>query len=284
MEAAQFPLISPVVSRELPISSQKVPNERKYPEGVGQNFEYRNIEIWGTVISIQTSSSDKASFAQSCDEALQYFKAIDEKFSTFKPESEVSRIRRGELRIDDASPEVKLVWNKCLELRDFTQRAFDPWAVVGGFDPSGFVKGWAAQESLRFFAEKQIHHIQINAGGDVVVRGGIDEHTPWTIGVRHPDFADEIAKSFELFDGAIASSGTYERGAHIIDPRVGVPAVGSRAATVVGPDAGIADALATALVVDGRDAVNWLGNEEFKNYSFWAVDKSGDRAWSYARS
>ena len=78
MEAAQFPLISPVVSRELPISSQKVPNERKYPEGVGQNFEYRNIEIWGTVISIQSSSSDKESFTQSCDEALQYYKVIDE--------------------------------------------------------------------------------------------------------------------------------------------------------------------------------------------------------------
>ena len=272
------------MSRELPIISQKVPNEGKYPEPVSPSFEYRNIEIWGTVISIQTSAADKSLFIESCNEAQSYYIAIDEKFSTFKPESEVSQIRRGDLKIDDASPEVKLVWNKCLEIRELTQRAFDPWAVIGGFDPSGFVKGWAAQESLRFFAEKQIHHIHINAGGDAVVRGGIDEHTPWTIGVRHPDFAEEIAKSFELFDGAIASSGTYERGAHIIDPRVGVPAVGARAATVVGPDAGIADALATALVVDGRDAVNWMGNEEFKNYIFWAVDRSGDRAWSYAHS
>ena len=272
------------MSRELPINSQEVPNERKYPEPMGPSFEYRNIEIWGTVISIQTTTTDRASFIESCDEAERYYQVIDEKFSTFKPESEVSQIRRGDLKIDDASPEVKLVWNKCLELRKLTERAFDPWAVVGGFDPSGFVKGWAAQESLRFFADKHLNHIQINAGGDVVVRGGIDEETPWVIGVRHPDFAEAIAKSFELFDGAVASSGTYERGAHIIDPRVGVPAVGSRAATVVGPDAGIADALATALVVDGRDAVNWIGNEEFKNYAFWAVDKSGDRAWSYAHS
>ena len=250
------------------------------------SFQFRNIEIWGTVISIQApqSSTNEELFRDSCIKAENYYKDIDKKFSTFKPDSEVSKVRRGELRIEDASPEMKLVWNKCLELRELTQRAFDPWAVPGGFDPSGFVKGWAAQESLRFFAENGIHHLQINAGGDVVVRGGIDEETPWTIGIRHPDFAHEIAKSFEVFDGAIASSGTYERGAHIIDPRVGVPAVGSRAATVVGPDAGVADALATALVVDGRDSVNWMGNEEFKNYSFWAVDKSGDRAWSYARS
>lgn len=247
------------------------------------HFIHRNIEIWGTVISIQTPASHSQLFNQACDAAENYFIDVDKKFSTFKSDSEVSRIRRGELKIEDASPETKLVWNKCLELRDLTQRAFDPWAVEGGFDPSGFVKGWAAQESLRFFVERNIYQIQINAGGDVVVRGGIDESTPWKIGIRHPDFADEIAKTYELFDGAIASSGTYERGAHIIDPRVGVPAVGSRAATVVGPDAGFADALATALVVDGRDSVNWLGNEEFQNYSFWAVDRNGDRAWSYAR-
>ena len=248
------------------------------------SFQFRNIEIWGTVISIQSPTKDEVNFSDACNEAEKYFQDVDRRFSTFKPESEVSQIRRGELNLEDASPEMKLVWNKCLELRELTQRAFDPWAVPGGFDPSGFVKGWAAQESLRFFAENSINHLQINAGGDVVVRGGIDDESPWTIGIRHPDFAHEIAKSYEVFDGAIASSGTYERGAHIIDPRVGVPAVGSRAATVVGPDAGVADALATALVVDGRDSVNWMGNEEFKNYSFWAVDKSGDRAWSYARS
>lgn len=243
----------------------------------------KNIEIWGSVISVHApaDSVSESNFDSAFSRAQSFYQSIDQTFSTFKSESEVSRLRSGALAISDCSPDVKLVWNRCLELRDLTQRAFDPWAVPGGFDPSGFVKGWAAQESLRFFAEKGIEHIQINAGGDVVVRGGVDETQPWIIGVQHPDFKEGIAKTYELFDGAIASSGTYERGAHIIDPRVGVPAVGARAATVVGPDAGVADALATALVVDGRDAVNWMGNEAFRNYSFWAVDKSGDGAWSY---
>lgn len=247
-------------------------------------FLYNNLEVWGTVISIQTPQhSDKERFNTACEQAEIYFQDVDKTFSTFKNDSEVSKLRNQQISISEASTEVKLVWNKCLELRDLTQRAFDPWAVSGGFDPSGFVKGWAAQEALRFFAENGISHIQINAGGDVVVRGGVDSQTPWHIGVRHPDLPDAIAKSFELFDGAIASSGTYERGAHIIDPRVGVPAVGARAATVVGPDAGVADALATALVVDGRDAVNWMSAPEFRNYSFWAVDKRGDNAWSYSQ-
>jgi len=250
---------------------------------VNTPMRYRNIEIWGTVISIQSpeGSLPVGNFDSACDAAQNFYGSINQIFSTYLDGSEVSRLRRQEIAISDASPELKLVWNRCLELRELTQRAFDPWAVPGGFDPSGFVKGWAAQESLRFFAEKGIEHIQINAGGDVVVRGGVDETQPWIIGVQHPDIKEGIAKTYELFDGAIASSGTYERGAHIIDPRVGVPAVGARAATVVGPDAGVADALATALVVDGRDAVNWMGNEAFRNYSFWAVDKSGDGAWSY---
>jgi len=251
---------------------------------VGVEYDFRNIEIWGTVISIQIprGSIPIEIFDAACKEATAFYREIDNTFSTYKSDSEISKLRNGEVKIENASAYVKLVWNKSLELRTLTQRAFDPWAVPGGFDPSGFVKGWAAQESLRFFDEKGIKHLQINAGGDLVLRGGVNESTPWSIGVRHPDLPNSIAKTFELFDGAIASSGTYERGAHIIDPRVGVPAVGARAATVMGPDAGVADALATALIVDGRDAVNWLGAEEFRNYSFWAVDKTGERAWSYS--
>lgn len=254
-----------------------------YPLRVNPAFDFRNIEIWGTVISCQipAGSAPVAVFERAVSESQSYFEEIDQRFSTFRVNSEVSKLRRNEIEISDASPLVKVVWNRCLELRESTKRAFDPWAVPGGFDPSGFVKGWAAQEALRFFSDLGIVHLQINAGGDLVVRGGIDESTPWQIGIQHPDHSDQIAKSVTLFDGAIASSGTYERGAHIIDPRVGVPAVGARAATVIGPDAGIADALATALVVDGRDSINWLGNEEFRNYSFWAVDKIGDSAWSY---
>ena len=244
---------------------------------------HRNIEIWGTVISISIPKRDfrENEFNEACKEATTYYQDIDRIFSTFKADSEISKIRNETLVVADACPEVKIVWNKCLELRDITKRAFDPWAVEGGFDPSGYVKGWAAQESLKFFASRGFNRIQINAGGDIVLRGGYEENRPWVVGIRHPDNAEQIAKSYEIFDGAIASSGTYERGAHIIDPRVKVPAVGARAATVIGPDAGIADALATALIVDGRDAITWLADPTLRNYQFWAVDKYGDSAWSY---
>ncbi|MFM8752025.1 MAG: hypothetical protein ACKOEB_02350 [Actinomycetota bacterium] len=85
-------------------------------------FLYRNLEIWGTVISIQSSDANSEGFDGACDKAEQYYISIDQQFSTYKELSEVSRLRRGELKIDDASPEMKLVWNKSLELRELTQR------------------------------------------------------------------------------------------------------------------------------------------------------------------
>ena len=137
-------------------------------------FDFENVEIWGTVVTFQIpkGSAPLSDFQDAVSESAQYFKDIDLKFSTYRSDSQISKIRRGELKIEECDAEVKLVWNRCIELRELTLRAFDPWAVPGGFDPSGFVKGWAAQEALRFFAIRGIEHLQINAGGDIVVRGG----------------------------------------------------------------------------------------------------------------
>ena len=123
--------------------------------------------MWGTVISIQipASSDLESAFIEACNQAESFYAEIDLQFSTFKSDSEVSKLRSGTIEITGASPEMKLVWNKCLELRELTHRAFDPWAVPGGFDPSGYVKGWAAEESLQFFDERGIKHIQINEIG-----------------------------------------------------------------------------------------------------------------------
>ena len=248
-------------------------------------FYFHNIEIWGTVITIQTPIQEtvESNFGNACDESRKFFERIDQRFSTYREDSEVTRLRQGIISAKECSLEMQHVINECCLLKELTFGAFDPWAVKGGFDPSGFVKGWAAQSALSIFIQAGIKSVQVNAGGDVALCGGYDSETPWRIGIRHPDLPNEIARTIELFDGAIGSSGTYERGAHIIDPEFGVPAVGARAATVVGPDGGWVDALATALIVDGRDAVNWIGSEAFSAYSFWGVDKDGDGSWSYSK-
>ena len=98
-------------------------------------------------------------------------------------------------------------------------------------------------------------------------------------GIRHPDNAKTIVKVFEIMDGAIATSGTYERGSHIIDPFTGTIAIGARSATVLGPDGGIAEALATALIVAGKDGAKWFTKPELADYSAWVIERHSDQAW-----
>jgi thiamine biosynthesis lipoprotein len=184
------------------------------------------------------------------DEVFDWFRHVDETFSTFKAESEVSRIRRGELALGDASAEVQHVFARCEELRMETQGFFDVDAV--GLDPSGFVKGWSVDEGTAILDRAGLEEYAINAGGDIRVRG------PWTIGIQHPRDSKAIAKVVEGSDLAVATSGAYERGEHVRDPHTGAAPDGILSVTVTGPDLGTADAYATAaLAMGARRAPGW---------------------------
>jgi len=251
-----------------------------------QSRATREIEVWGTIVWVECRGKDLDQLNKGIDEVTEYFKFVDEVFSTYKPESEVSRLRTGKLKIENACEDLKVVWNLCVEAKDITEGSFDPWAVQGGFDPSGYVKGWAADRAIEILQENGATSIQINAAGDLSLAGGTiedDQETTWKIGIRHPEEAHTIVKVFELNDGAVATSGTYERGAHIRDPHTGLIAIGARSASVIGPDGGLADALATALVVSGRDGAVWFSKPELAEYSAWVIDRNEDTTWEIVR-
>ena len=247
----------------------------------------RFVETWGTVIVVQVASSTLSEYELSLatERVAEFFQKVDEDFSTYKRDSEVSRIRRGELEVADASDDVKEVWRLCEHARELTLGAFDPWKVEGGFDPSGLVKGWAADVAAKMLVSAGVESVLINAAGDLVLRGGQlsedGEAKPWNIGISSPDDVNQIVKTFDVNDGSVATSGDYEKGAHIIDPHTGLIAIGARSASVVGPDGAICDALATALMVDGRDAQRWMGRSELADYSFWVINRDDETAWSY---
>ena len=247
----------------------------------------RFVETWGTVIVVQVASSSlsELELGLAADKAEEFFHKVDKDFSTYKSGSEVSRIRRGELEVADASEDVKIVWKLCEHARELTLGAFDPWKVEGGFDPSGLVKGWAADMAAKMLVGAGVESVLINAAGDLVLRGGQisegGEVKPWSVGISSPDDVDQIVKTFDVVNGSVATSGDYEKGAHIIDPQTGLIAIGARSASVVGPDGALCDALATALMVDGRDAQRWMGRPELAQYSFWVINRDGETAWSY---
>jgi FAD:protein FMN transferase len=166
---------------------------------------------------------------------------VDVTFSTYRPDSEISRLDRGERF--DPHPLVREVLARCEELRVATGGLFD--ARAGGrLDPSGYVKGWAVERAAVFGRGRFL----IDAGGDVVLRG------TWRAGIRHPFERDKLAAAITVSDCAVATSGAYERGPHILDPRTGRPATGLDSVTVIGPDLATADAYATAAFVAGDPA------------------------------
>ena len=243
----------------------------------------RFVQTWGTVVVIEATSSvlDEVAVSTAVDEVEQFFFSVDQDFSTYKENSQVSRIRRGELEIEGASESVQQVWALCEFSRELTMGAFDPWKAEGGFDPSGLVKGWAAEVGAQMLVEAGVESVLINASGDIVLRGGKPDGGPWNIGIASPDDVEKYVKFFDVVDGSVATSGDYEKGAHIVDPHTGLIAIGARSATVIGPDGAICDALATALMVDGIDAQKWIGRAELAEYSFWTINRHDGTAWSY---
>ena len=235
-------------------------------------------DVWNTVVTIECELE-----SISYKDSIAFLHLVDQLFSTYLPDSQVSRLRRGEIEIKEADQPVQQVWQACLEIKEVSEGAFDPWAVPGGFDPSGYVKGWAADQVSEQLTKQGAKHIQVNAGGDISVRGGKDANTPWKLAVAHPSIKGEISKLYSITTGAIATSGSAERGDHIIDPHSKTVAVGARSATVIGPDAGISDALATALVVSGRDGASWFAKEALSEYSCWVVDRHTDTTWEILR-
>jgi FAD:protein FMN transferase len=163
---------------------------------------------------------------------------VDATFSTYREDSEISRLGRGERFAPH--PLVREVLERCEALRIETGGLFD--ARAGGrLDPSGYVKGWAVQRAAAFGRGRFL----IDAGGDVVLRG------TWRVGIRHPRERDRLAAVITVSDCAVATSGAYERGPHILDPRTGRPATGVDSVTVLGRDLGTADAYATAAFAAG---------------------------------
>ena len=219
-------------------------------------------QVMGTVVSFslrQDTTTDAAAQVaegretrERMDDAVARAQAelrwVDDVFSTWKPESPVSRLRRGEIRVEDAPPEVAEVLELCHRAREASDGWFDPWAMPGGIDPTGLVKGWAAQRALAIIEEAGVPAAMINAGGDIAVYGRPARGQTWRIGIQHPLDRGRILLTADLAGaGAVATSGSYERGEHVVDPRAGSPTSALLSATVIGHDLGYADALATGL-------------------------------------
>ena len=236
--------------------------------------------VMGTVVSFDVrdagSGGRLAGVEAALGRAVAWLHRVDRVFSTYRPDSQVSRLGRGELALADCDPEVAEV----LALGEAAERAGDGAFSVrpgGTLDPSGVVKGWAVERASEILREAGSLRHCVNGGGDAQTVGEPEPGRPWGLAVAHPLHPGAFATLVRGRDIALATSGTAERGEHILDPRTGLPARGGLASvSVVGPRLTAVDIAATTAFALGRDGRDWL--ERQPGLEGFAVLVDG-RAW-----
>ena len=189
--------------------------------------------------------------------AYDELRRVDAVFSTYRPASEISRLRNGELALDECSAEVRDVLALCVNARVDTDGWFDHELPghdgTRAVDPSGLVKGWAVERAAEGLASLEGHDYLLNAGGDVAIRSAT---SPFSVGIQSPYDREALIDVVQIHRGGVATSGSYARGGHILNPRTATPAHDLASASVIGPSVLIADVLATALYAEGTAGLN----------------------------
>ena len=208
--------------------------------------------------------------------AVGWLHWVDATFSTYQYGSEVNLFDRGELAAADASAELRHILALCHELHGVTGGFFDAWASAR-FDPSGVAKGWSIPAGLVHSGGRRVPDHAIDGGGDIRLRGAPGPGRAWEVGVRHPCRREAYCAALSLSEAAVATSGTYERGAHVINPFTAAPATELASVTVHRADSTTADAYATAALAMGADAPGWLA--DLDGYEAQVASEQG-RGWS----
>jgi thiamine biosynthesis lipoprotein len=232
----------------------------------------RHVEhCMGTAFSIDIR--DRGSWTEAVSDVVALLHRVDELFSTYRPGSELSRVRNGELRLGDAHPDLRSIFGLCARLQDETAGYFTArWR--DGIDPTGVVKGWAIERASLLLRSYGSHNHGVNGGGDLQLAGEPEPGRPWQVAITDPLAQGAALAVVPGRDLAVATSGTAERGNHIVNPFTGRPPTGLASVTVVGASLTRVDAYATAAFARGAHAIAWL--EAMPGYEGLAVSSEGE--------
>lgn len=208
----------------------------------------------GTVFSIDIR--DAGSWTGAVTDVVAWLHRVDAVFSTYLEDSQISRIRRSELKVAGADPEVAAVLELCAQVQAETHGWFTAMPA-GQLDPTGLVKGWAIERASAILRGHGSRNHSVNGGGDVQLSGESAPGRAWVIGISDPRDSQKILTTVSGRDFAVATSGTAQRGTHLLDPFTGRVVEEWASASVIGPSLTRADAYATAAFVMGEEALRW---------------------------
>ena len=219
----------------------------------------------------QRGTRSDADARDALEDAFAYFTEIDERFSPYKEDSEVSRLNRGALAREALSDDFKEVLALAEQAKRETHGYFDIKRPDGRTDPSGVVKGWAIRQAAARVRARGFEHFSVNAGGDIAVSGKNADGDDWSVGIENPFNRTEIVKVVYPRGKGMATSGSYIRGAHIYDPHEPSRALDEvKSITVIGPDVCAADIFATAAFAMGKEGVAFI--ESLPGFEAYQID------------
>jgi thiamine biosynthesis lipoprotein len=225
----------------------------------------------GTAVSAHIDDVVPQEIADDAWESVGVFlHDIEDRFSTFLPTSEISRINKGELHVLDASPDVVEVLDACTWLEHLSDGVFNARRPDGSIDPAGFVKGWAAERAARLLAEAGLKNYYLRIGGDIQAHGRQATGDKWRVGIVDPHDATRIHSYVDIPENwAIATSGVAERGLHIWGKDSQPTNSRFSSMTVIGPHLMWADAFATIAYALGDAGIDWV--EKFPDYTAFTL-------------
>lgn len=230
-------------------------------------------EVWDTVVSLHLHGGRDV-VAQAREAIVAWVHEVDDVLSTFRDETPLARWRRGEIALDDCPPAVREVLELAAAAERRTGGAFDPSWSGGAPDPTGLVKGWAADEAVARALRCGVTGVQVNAGGDVRTAGSPGDGRPWRLGVEAPGLPGQLLDVVEGHELCLATSGIDRRGAHVL--RAGRPVRELLSVTVAGPDLARADAYATAALALGAGAGALLDDLDADGFPSLLVGADGE--------
>jgi thiamine biosynthesis lipoprotein len=227
--------------------------------------------MMGMHVTVEVREGDEG---RGCDLVFGYLRYIDETFSTYKPDSEISKINRGELAEHQYSPDIREIFKLAEQTKQETHGYFDIRKPDGTRDPSGIVKGWAIWQAGLLLEREGYSYFFIDAGGDIQGHVANQQNQTWRVGIRNPFKREEIIKVLQTTNEGVATSGTYERGQHIYDPHEPAKLIsGIVSLTVIGPNVYEADRFATAAFAMGSAGISFI--ESLPGLEGYVVDAEG---------
>lgn len=234
------------------------------PEPREEQVRRRVVHVMGMPVSLAVRGrhADDRRGSAAWHQAVTELRWADRVFSTYRADSFVSRLGRGEVDLRDGPPEVAEVLALGEAARAESGGAFDVVRTDAAgsrvLDPSGVVKGWAVERAARSFRALPDTGFCLSAGGDMVCHVAGPHRTAWRVGIEDPADPTRLLARVEVRDGAVATSGLAHRGPHLVDARTGRTPRALASVTVLADDLTTADIDATAAFALGHDGLDWL--------------------------